>query len=179
LRWAGAIRRFRREAKGARREGGAGWGHPAYKGETRGLGALARRGVDWGGGAPPPYQGWARLRRGAALPNLNFMSEELKQDVGAADLKPLGVEDLARLRLPVPVKHPRRVAIEGLLHLVPEVQAEVSATEGLPAGLKDFLKEELAALKSNGAAVDLHLVDHADGSGSLVVHWRPVRLGRS
>jgi len=31
-------------------------GAPGLQGGNGGLGALARRGVDWGGGAPPPYQ---------------------------------------------------------------------------------------------------------------------------
>ena len=46
----------RREAKGTRwGKGNAGWGHPAYK-EIKGVGALARIYVDWGGDAAPPYQ---------------------------------------------------------------------------------------------------------------------------
>lgn len=102
-----------------------------------------------------------------------------KNPAGAALLKQLDElgHEVGSVPLPLTPKHPCRHVIEGVLDRVPGLKTMVDETD-LHPGLKDFLKSELDKIVVNGAQVDLHLVDHAEGGGSLQVHWKPIQMGR-
>ena len=76
-----------------------------------------------------------------------------------------------------PVKHPLRLAIHGRKHLVQSLKDMITADANIPAHYRDMLNAEIGNLKSNAAQVDLHIVDHADGSVSVQSHIKPVLLG--
>ena len=76
-----------------------------------------------------------------------------------------------------PVKHPLRLAIHGRKHLVQPLKDMIAADTNIPAHYRDMLHAEIGNLTSNAAQVDLHIVDHADGSVSIQAHIKPVLLG--
>ena len=76
-----------------------------------------------------------------------------------------------------PVKHPLRLAIHGRKHLIQPLKDMIAADQNIPAHYRDMLHAEIGNLKSNAAQIDLHIVDHADGSVSIQAHIKPVLLG--
>lgn len=79
---------------------------------------------------------------------------------------------------PPPVKDPTRFSIKGKMHMIPELQAIVSAASGVDPEYKALIQAELSRSRpGNAAQVDLHVVDHADGGTSVAIHIKPVTLG--
>lgn len=64
------------------------------------------------------------------------------------------------------------------MHLIPDLKKLVTEIPELPQHYKDFIIHELDnTIKTNAAQVDLHVVDHADGSISIQGHIKPIKLG--
>ncbi len=64
-----------------------------------------------------------------------------------------------------PQKHPLRFAVPGKIHLIPNLKSAINALPEIPDHYKALLHHELDnTIKTNAAQIDLHVVDHADGS---------------
>jgi hypothetical protein len=90
--------------------------------------------------------------------------------------KKISAEEFAKHRLPPPVKHPLRFAINGVKDKIPEMKKMINETE-LDDGLKAFICCELDKMTSNAAEVHLHDVERPDGGFDLHVSVKPVTLG--
>ena len=93
-----------------------------------------------------------------------------------SDTKEEAKVDFSKIPVPAPIKHPLRQCIQGDMHLKCELKKIIEDSE-ISRPLKDFIAEELDRMQSNGARVDMHLVDHGDGGVSLQLHISPVQLG--
>ncbi len=76
-----------------------------------------------------------------------------------------------------PVKHPLRVGIHGKKHLIANLKDLITADAAIPDHYKPMLHAELDGRQSNAAEIDLHIVDHPDGSTSIQAHIKPIQLG--
>ena len=75
------------------------------------------------------------------------------------------------------VKHPCRCAILGTTHTIAQLQEIIAQREDISAELKAVIKAEIAAKTSNAAQVDMHVMDHANGDSSILIHIKQVTLG--
>lgn len=93
--------------------------------------------------------------------------------------KPAPVFDPAKVPLPVADKHPLRCAIRGEMHLVEELRKSVLANETLDPDLRTYISTELDELETNAAQIDLHVIDHPDPRGGVILNLTitPRQLG--
>ena len=61
--------------------------------------------------------------------------------------------------------------------MIEPLKGLISAIPEIPDQYKALLHSELDSIKTNAAQVDLHVVDHADGSISIQGHIKPIQLG--
>jgi hypothetical protein len=82
----------------------------------------------------------------------------------------------ARVPRPVPIKNPTRFSIMGKMHMIAELQQIVANAPGVDPEYKALILAELARVTTNAAQIDLHVVDHQEGT-SIAIHIKPVKLG--
>ena len=76
-----------------------------------------------------------------------------------------------------PVKHPLRFAINGVQHLMQPLKDLIASDAGIPDEYKALIKYELDKKTSNGGVVHCHVLDHANGDSSIVIHIGQIKLG--
>ena len=75
------------------------------------------------------------------------------------------------------IKHPCRCAILGTTHSIDQLKQILDKREDISDEIKAVIKAEISNKTSNAAQVDMHVVDHANGDSSIVIHVKQVTLG--